>query len=304
MFDTEQDGPPLRERLVRALDDGLPRQRHQLARYILDNTVTVALSSAQEIGVRTGVSTATVVRFAKAIGYSGFPEMRKAAQAETPGFLTAAEKTLQHLRQPGSDAGAFDPIQAYAQDIRNLEETAATNPPEDLIVAANRLSSARMAYVLGFGRTAYFADALAHQLTLLGVTAESGHRDIAPSAARIRQLTTHDVLVVISVWRYLRSSVYLLEHLKEPKPYTIAITDSRASPVANLCDTTLITVTRSRWLTHGLTSLYATIELLVSGVAAKAPSRAVKSLENVEDAYRRLDLITRHDSPREPREKR
>ena len=56
---------------------GLAESQQTLGAYILEHYREVANLSALDLGKKAGVSDATVVRFAKAIGFSSYAELKK-----------------------------------------------------------------------------------------------------------------------------------------------------------------------------------------------------------------------------------
>ncbi len=76
----------LAERLKRDYDRFSPAQQ-SLSRYLADNLADVPLLSAHEVARASHCSPATVVRFAQALGYSGYPEMQRTVRrAQRPGL--------------------------------------------------------------------------------------------------------------------------------------------------------------------------------------------------------------------------
>ena len=80
----------LAERLKRDYERFSPAQQ-SLARYLADHLADVPLLSAHEVARASHCSPATVVRFAQALGYSGYPEM---------------QRTVRRAQRPGSPASA------------------------------------------------------------------------------------------------------------------------------------------------------------------------------------------------------
>ena len=76
----------LAERLKRDYERFSPAQQ-SLARYLADHLADVPLLSAHEVARASHCSPATVVRFAQALGYSGYPEMQRVVRrAQRPGL--------------------------------------------------------------------------------------------------------------------------------------------------------------------------------------------------------------------------
>ena len=65
-----------RER-IKANYNALSPSFHRLADFVLDQPLDVALMTATELAQQMDMDAATVVRFAQAIGYTGFREMLK-----------------------------------------------------------------------------------------------------------------------------------------------------------------------------------------------------------------------------------
>ncbi|MGD9571045.1 MAG: MurR/RpiR family transcriptional regulator [Thermoleophilia bacterium] len=76
----------LADRLKRDYERFSPAQQ-SLARYLADHLPDVPLLSAHEVARASHCSPATVVRFAQALGYAGYPEMQRVVRrAQRPGL--------------------------------------------------------------------------------------------------------------------------------------------------------------------------------------------------------------------------
>ena len=63
-----------------------------LAQYTLDNYQKVAFMTASKLGETVGVSESTVVRFANALGFSGYPKFQDALQELIKTKLTTVQR--------------------------------------------------------------------------------------------------------------------------------------------------------------------------------------------------------------------
>ena len=73
---TENSGGTLEERVASRLA-GMSRAERRVAEYLRTHQQDAVFASADEIGVASGTSDATVVRTAKALGYSGLTELKQ-----------------------------------------------------------------------------------------------------------------------------------------------------------------------------------------------------------------------------------
>src|SRR5690606_7261934 len=99
----------------------MSRNQRTIAEYIMARPEECAFLTASELGRRVGVSESTVVRFAAAVGFAGYPELQRALQEELRQRVSSVERLeagREGFRQPG------DPLQAVWQsDVTNPNRT-------------------------------------------------------------------------------------------------------------------------------------------------------------------------------------
>ena len=85
-----QDGDLLQkiEQAYKTMSKG----QKQIARYILENYDKAAFVTASKMGSVVGVSESTVVRFAYALGYDGYPELQRSLQEFIRNKLTSVQR--------------------------------------------------------------------------------------------------------------------------------------------------------------------------------------------------------------------
>ena len=121
---------------IRAARPRLSKSFQRLADYILDSYVQAALMTASELAHQVDVDSATVVRFAQALDYSGFPELqdeikarviqelllRPKESAEPDSLPAVADKSFKELsealdrKRRMMDTG---PLEAVLKAVRN-----------------------------------------------------------------------------------------------------------------------------------------------------------------------------------------
>src|SRR5213592_4322675 len=67
---------------ISARFDEFSRSQKDVAQYVVDHLDEVAFHTAEELARRANTSSSTVVRFAQALGFEGFPELQAAARDE------------------------------------------------------------------------------------------------------------------------------------------------------------------------------------------------------------------------------
>ncbi|MCC7346576.1 MAG: MurR/RpiR family transcriptional regulator [Variibacter sp.] len=211
---------PLIERL-RERVDGMSKAQRLLAHHVLRNYQSVAFSTVSDLARESGVSEATVVRFAGTLGFSGYPalqkEVRRVVRADLKGTERFRAKSAQQ-EDPLSVA-----IRKELENIAHLDEAA---DREALRRAAAMLRAARHIVVAGARSTAPLAQHLWFALDKLRLPARRVVTLDSEAFESVARLGNGDCLVAIGFPRYLRGLVQLLGLAAERGAQRLVITDS------------------------------------------------------------------------------
>ncbi|MCA3637203.1 MAG: MurR/RpiR family transcriptional regulator [Methylobacterium sp.] len=274
---------PLGQRLREQQASGSTSNR-VIAEYLLRNPVHGTSLSIEDMAAACGVSAATLSRFAKALDFHGYPELRAALAEALQEVLRPVEKLRGALARQASD----DPLRASLQDsLANLRATAEGLDPAVLSRAAQKVSEASCVYVLGFGLSAHLAALLTLGLQpfcrqLVNVV-EYGGTEVA--AGRLMNLEASDLLIAISFPRYAADAVHLTRFALDRGASIIALTDSIASPLAPHAGEVLIAQSSHPVLSSSNVSALLVIEALVTALM-------VSNNANVEKAARLTEAIS------------
>jgi DNA-binding MurR/RpiR family transcriptional regulator len=216
------------------------RLRH-IAEFALENPTEMALGTVAEVARRAGVQPSAIVRFAGALGYSGFTEMQQVFRLRLVASLAPSYKDrIERLKEDGPWSGRSDAravlTRFVTEGIASLEtlNTAAREP--DLQRAIELLGSADTIYLLGLGGSYPVAAHLAYVLRKLGrrtVLLDAiggGLREQAVAATRA------DALLAISFKEYNSDTVRLFAELIARGVRAVSITDNLLSPIARGAD--------------------------------------------------------------------
>ena len=228
----------LRERLVER-HAGLPRRLQQVARYVLDHPDDMALGTVAEVARGAGVQPSTLVRFAQALGYSGFSGLQQVFR------LRLRERWPEYRERLGSPRGAAQAEGGAATLLAGFVDASVTSlarlrdsvGAEELERAATLLAGARTVYLLGQRRAFPVASHLGYAFAKLGMRAvllgDAGgmlaEQAVLPEAG--------DALLAISFTPYTPSTVEVAATASGREGVSVvAITDSDFSPLVPLAD--------------------------------------------------------------------
>lgn len=216
---------------MRGMFEDLTRAERQLANAMLASYPIFGLDSITAVALGSGVSTPTVVRMAKKLGFAGFPEMQAALRAELE--ETISNPIAKHDRWNAS-APDTHILNRFADQVAdNLRQTLRQLNPADFDAAVRLLSDPRRAvHVVGGRITRSLADyffthmqVIREQVTLVAANANTWPHYVL-------NMRPGDVLVMFDVRRYEQDLLRLAEMAVARKAVLVVFTDQWGSPVA------------------------------------------------------------------------
>jgi DNA-binding MurR/RpiR family transcriptional regulator len=280
-------GDDLMERL-RQSADRLGEGARSVAELILSRPETVAMSPAARIAEQLQISESTVVRFATALGYSGYPALRRELQDHVSSRLMPAQRLDRYAKRHG-------PLSALEQSFRDdREDVAATERDVSPVTAAEAvrlLSSARQIYVLGLRSSFALSYTLFYNLRQTLGNTSLLDPSYGAGLDQLIELGPQDVLVAISFPRYTRLTLDAAAAAKRQGCRLIVITDGPLSPLAKHADVFLTARCSSKAFANSNVGALALINALVAEVVVSNRRRAVKSLRRLEKLLRVGDTL-------------
>jgi DNA-binding MurR/RpiR family transcriptional regulator len=247
--------------------------------------------SASVLAVRLGTSDATVVRTAKALGYSGLAELRRALVAHTS-EPPIGERLRRSLDQASREALLEA---AIANHVGTLDVLAHTVSPERFEEAVAVLTASDRVVWRGVGPSAHLAGYGQLLTERVGKTSAAFVHTGTSFADELLALAAGDALVVLAYGRLQSHVRVLLERAETLGVPVVLVTDSQTRRLSAPVHTILECGRGAPGLfaSHGATLVL--IEALVLAVAAGNRSTAEQRLADLNDlraalAGRRIDV--------------
>jgi len=273
----------LGQSLLRVLAEGSASNR-AIADYLLRNQVRVTALGIEELAEACEVSTATISRFARDLGFKNYAAMRGAVAETLQSVLQPVEKLRSMIARRAAAASPALESLGYAEAAIAATSRALAGAQLDRI--GTMLTKARTVYVLGFGLSSFLAGTLAMHLQPfcrhVVEAAASGGTEVA--ASHLATIGARDVLVVISLPRYTLDAVSLTRFARAGGATVVSITDSPASPLAELGHHVLYAPGAHPVLPSSSSAALAIIEAL-------AVSLMTSNKDNVAKAARHTEAI-------------
>ncbi len=269
--------------LMAVLQEGTSSYK-RIADYLLRNQVKVTALGIEDLAEQCQSSTATVSRFARDMGFSNYAGLRNQIAETVQAVFQPVEKLRNTIENRNTSASTASASLQYAS--ANIDAASHSINEQLMSQIVGRLTKASTVYIMGFGLSSHLAGMLALHLQpfcshVVEVVAYGG-TEVA--AGHLANITEKDVLVVISFPRYALDVIRLTQFARMHSTCIVAITDSPASPIAQLGDYLLLAPSSHSILPSSASAAVAVIEALVSSIM-------VSNKKNVEKAMRLTEAL-------------
>lgn len=223
---------------IRERYDHMSRGEKQLSDFILEDPSQILNMTAAEIAEASGVSSATVVRYAKKMGAEGLDGFKLQLASMTDKEGTGSWKMADPILAEG------DSLEDICQKLRVKTENASADffyqlQMEPLGLAVEAVRRARKIYILGIGASYTVAYDLFHKLRRAGFDA-SCYQDLNMVTEFFNYLNQHDVVLAVSYSGRSKEILYACEKAKLRHAKVIAITRNTESPLKKMADISLL----------------------------------------------------------------
>ncbi|MEH2538956.1 MULTISPECIES: MurR/RpiR family transcriptional regulator [unclassified Bradyrhizobium] len=214
----------------------LPMRLQQVGRFVAANDYDATTRSMRDLAAEAGADPAAFTRLAKALGYSGWDELRAA--------LTEARRPAQSSPFSGRAKGGgkgpnaemslvSDKLEAEAAGLARISAGSVAN-------AAKALHAARRIWIAGFRSCRSVAELLNYQLRLFRPDAVHLVGGSGPEDLDLGAFHSGDAVVVIGFAPYSRASVLSARAAHDSGATLVAIADTITAPMAEGADHLLL----------------------------------------------------------------
>lgn len=272
---------------VRSLLPSLPPAERRVAQRVIEDPEGVAASTITELAQSCTTSETTVIRFCRAIGFSGYPELRITLASEA-----GRARGVSGGRVVGSDIDPDDSLAdvvekiSYA-DARAVEETAAQLEIDTLRSVVDAIVGAGRIDIYGVGASAFVGADFQQKLHRIGLVsyAWSDVQIMLTSAAVLRE---GDVAVGVSHSGSTNDTIDALAEARRKGAVTVAVTNFPRAPICEVADHVLTTAARETTFRSGATASrlaqLTVIDCVFVGVAQRTYLKTRDALESTYEA--------------------
>lgn len=255
----------------------------KLADYIISSRESLPTLDLKNLARKAKVSTATVTRFCRTIGFGSFHEFKIASAQE----LVSVPLVFEDFNPQDTDDSLVNKV--FAAYIQSLIDTRAMVSVPNLMQVVDRINRARQVSVFGIGSSGSIAVAASHRFALLGVRCQA-HTDPYEQVIAASILTDADVAIGISHSGTSRITVDALRLAGKQGAFTVAITNHANAPLVRVASLSLLTSLHEKKVhVASLTSRVAQLTLidcLYMALAARNEKKFTATAGSIEKELR------------------
>lgn len=254
-----------------------------IAAFISDHYDEAAFMTAAKIGATVGVSESTVVRFATALGYDGYPEFQKALGDWVQSKLNRVQKVGTKYK---NNTQAEVLHQVLTADIEKIQDTITNLDTVVFNDAIEMILNADNVYVVGLRSCEPLADFLHFYLGMIrGNVNLVKTTSVTEMFEQMIRVGEKDCVIGISFPRYSMRTLKCMEFAKDRRAKIVTITDSIHSPMNLYSSCNLLARSDMVSIVDSLVAPLSLINALVVALCLKVPDTVKKNLESLEEAW-------------------
>ncbi len=270
----------------------LSKGQKRIAEYIVNHYDKAAFMTASKLGDKVQVSESTVVRFAIALGYDGYPALQKALQEMIRNRLTAVQRV--EMTGDMSESAVLGTV--FKADMQNIRQTIEDLDEANFSRTVDALCEAERVYVVGVRSSAPLAQFLGYYMNFIRdnvMVITSGISDVLEQVARVGE---KDVVLGISFPRYSRRTIEAMNYAKSKGATVVSLTDTPLSPLGEASDFCLTARSDMASFVDSLVAPLSMINALIVAMSLRHREEVSEHFAQLESLWERNHVYVGKDN--------
>lgn len=261
----------------------MTKSERQVASCTLGCINEIAFDTLDELAVRAGTSTTSVLRFCRRLGFDGFKQFQQAVRAELnhqPNLPDKFQRTL--------DGNHNDSLlaQTIRQDMRCIQQTFDVLPSEQISRAVQLITHANRVFTFGMRESfalAHYAYSRFSSVRPNVHLLNAGHYGEIES---VLSLNSGDVCLVYLFHRYTKQAVDILEAIQKQGVRVILITSAPYEQVEPFATVLLPCQVDASGIKNSAVAPVCLADYLCNAVAVAGGDAALLHMKRSEELFR------------------
>nr|WP_272899166.1 MurR/RpiR family transcriptional regulator [Caldalkalibacillus salinus] len=266
----------------------MSQTQEKIATYILHQPESIPFCTVGKLAKLTGVSEASVVRFATFLGYKGYSDLQQDLHRKAQKQLTTVERLqlAENVYEPAEKAI----YEIFDDDIRNIQRMAETLNPKDFHQAIELIVSAKRIFIIANRSATAMGQFLEFYLDMMLENTEL-IRNPNGISEKLFRLDEQDLVIGLSFSRYTQSSINAVAFARDRGTPVVAITDHILSPLVPLANVALTSPSEMPSFIDSFVAPLSLINSLIVAVGREKRAQIESHLLELEHVWDRFNIF-------------
>lgn len=263
--------------------DNMTNSYKIIANFIKDSYQYITYDTLSELSSKIDVSTTTVIRFSKLLGFDGYSELQDAIRS----YSKENDPYNMNYRLKSSYNPEETKIElldsTFNKDMENMIKTLNNLSHEDLIEAIELIIQANNIYVVGYNDSFILSSYMALRLGQIREDVILINQLGGMYPFEISSANKDDILIAYLYPRYSTHTINIINILKEKGLKIIIITSNNIMPIKNLGDIIIPTFVTGLNVKDSIVAPIFLSNFIANSVAYSDYDKTVEHLKNAEE---------------------
>lgn len=260
-----------------------------IAQYLINNYDKAAFLTAARLGEIVGVSESTVVRFANAVGFTGYPDLQKQLQEMVKTKLTTVQRIEMSNDYSNEESILKNILKA---DMDNIHMTLEGIDQESFDEVAKQIIEAESIYIIGLRSSTALAEFFGFYLNWVRDNVHVVTYTLGDIFEQLFRVEKKDLVIGIGFPRYSSRTIMALKYCKTKGAKVVAVTDSLLSPLCVNADYSIIARSKMESFVDSIVAPMSVLNALIVATGMKDKKKLQSSFESLEDIWDRFNIYS------------
>ncbi|MCU0156364.1 MurR/RpiR family transcriptional regulator [Bacillus safensis] len=270
---------------------GLTEAQRRIADYIVQNPMEVAFLTVDKLASKVGTSTATIMRFSAAVGYSGFSELQKELQSNMKHKAAPQTRLEANLKHSNKSKLLHNHVELQFQNIQYALDNITEETFQHIV---EKIASSRQVLCTSVRSGRPVGEYLSLGINRLLGNSQYIDADKSDWVDDLVHFQSDDFIIAVSYPRYAKRMKDLLEAAKLYGVEVLLITDSYSSPLTKYAQYVLPCSSASVGSHNSVVSAIFIVDYILSALAINDPDRTKPRLDQINHMLTKMSYHTTH----------
>ncbi|MDT8395350.1 MAG: MurR/RpiR family transcriptional regulator [bacterium] len=276
------------DQIVKGRTRDLTSTQRNVLDFILKHPEDAAFYTATELAAKLEVSDTTIVRLAQALGYKGYPHLKRKLREFVQPRVTTVQRLGETVRRVESIADVLNSV--MARDLNNLKMTMEETDPALFTAVVHEMDKAKRIFIIALRSTHCLGVFMASALKFLGRDVVLLTPGIGEMPDQMRDLGKKDLVIGFAFPRYTRVTVEVLREARERGARVVAVTDGELSPLNRFAHHSLTAAYELDSHVESFTAALSLVNAQVTALAFESRADTLNILNDMEDAWEKQNV--------------